>query len=183
MRCSWRDTERISTGGMKNEVEELRKREERMTGVKEDKKKTLSAREYLRQLELIDVQIAQDVERLEEMKEIAMNTGSIDYARDRVQTSQEGDKLCAAVTKFTDFEEKISREIESFAVMKEQIIGEIRGLYDVNYIQVLYKVYVQFKTIKIAAQEMKKSYNYVAHVHLQALKAFEERYKSLHRIV
>lgn len=143
-------------------------------------KKPLSAKKYLSQLELIDTQINQDIERLEEMKQSAMSISGIDYSKDRVQTSPVGDKLCSSVARYTAFDEKINKEVDRFVDAKEQIIREIRGLRDVNYIQVLYKVYVQFKTVRIAAQEMKKSYRYVVQVHNQALKAFEEMYKNLH---
>lgn len=143
-------------------------------------KKPLSAKKYLSQLELIDTQINQDIERLEEMKQSTMNISGIDYSKDRVQTSPVGDKLCSAVARYTAFDDEINAEIDRFVDAKEQIIREIRGLRDVNYIQVLYKVYVQFKTVRIAAQEMKKSYRYVVQVHNQALKAFEEMYKNLH---
>lgn len=137
-------------------------------------KKSLSAEKYLSQLEIIDMQINQDIERLEEMKADAMSTGGIDYSRDRVQTSKVGDRLCSDIARYTDFDEKINAEIDRFVDAKEQIIREIRELRDVNYIQVLYKVYVQFKTVKVAAQEMKKSYSHTVHLHNQALKAFEE---------
>lgn len=143
-------------------------------------KKSLSAKKYLSQLELIDTQINQDLERLEEMKQSAMGINGIDYSKDRVQTSPVGDKLCSFVARYTAFDEEINAEIDRFINAKEQIIREIRGLRDVNYIQVLYKVYVQFKTVRITAQEMKKSYRYVVQVHNQALKAFEDMYKNLH---
>lgn len=142
-------------------------------------KRNLSAREYLEQLEMIDMQINQDLERLEEMKAGAMSTGGIDYSRDRVQTSKVGDKLCSDVTRYTVFDEQINTEIDRFVDAKEQIIREIRELRDVNYIQVLYKVYVQFKTLTIAAREMQKSYNFVLNTHKKALKAFEEMHKDL----
>lgn len=137
-------------------------------------KRNLSAREYLEQLEMIDMQINQDLERLEEMKENAMSAGGIDYSRDRVQTSRVGDKLCSDVARYTAFDEQINTEIDRFVDAKEQIIREIRELRNLNYIQVLFKIYVQFKTVKIAAQEMKKSYSHTVCLHNQALKAFEK---------
>lgn len=141
--------------------------------------KALSAKKYLSQLETIDAQINQDLERLEEMKQSAMSTGGIDYSRDRVQTSPVGDKLCSAVARYTAFDEEINAEIDRFVDAKEQIIREIRELRDVNYVQVLFKVYVQFKSLKVAALEMKRSYNFVLDVHKMALKAFEETHKNL----
>lgn len=145
-----------------------------------NKEKTLSAKKYLEQLEIIDMQINQDIERLEEMKVDAKSTGGIDYSRDRVQTSPRGDKLCADVARYIAFDEEINAEIDRFVDAKEQIIREIWELRDINYIQVLYKVYVQFKSVKVAAQEMKKSYRYMIQIHNAALKAFEEMHKNLH---
>ena len=141
--------------------------------------KTLSAREYLGQLQTFDIYINQDLERLDDMKTNACSTGAIDYSKDRVQTSPSGDSLCRQVTNYVAFNEKINAEIDRFVDAKEQIISEIRGLRDKNYIQVLYKVYAQFKTVKQASKEMKKSYNYTVELHNKALAAFEETYKNL----
>lgn len=142
-------------------------------------KKYLTARQYLSQLETIDETINQDLERLSEMKESAMCTGGIDYGRERVQTSAVGDKLCKDVVKYTMFDQRINDEIDRFVNAKNQIIAEIRELHNADYIKVLYKVYVQFKSLKITATEMKRSYNYVLDVHKKALKAFEGMYENL----
>ena len=146
-------------------------------------KKPLSARVYLEQLALIDEQINQDIERLEEMKQSARSTGSFDYSRERVQTSPVGDKLCSDVTRYVTLDEQINREIDSFVDAKEQIIREIRGLRNVNYMKVLYKVYVQFKSVKAAAQEIGKSYHYTSELHKKALTAFEEQYENLDYLI
>lgn len=143
-------------------------------------KKKLSAREYLGQLEELAINISQDLERLEEMKTDACNPGGIDYSRDRVQTSISGDKLGGQVTRYVTFNEYINAEINRFADAKNQIISEIRGLHNRNYIQLLFKVYVQFKSIRQAAAEMKMSYQYVRNVHKKALAAFEKTYPNLH---
>lgn len=140
--------------------------------------KGLSARCYLGQLQELDTKINQDIERLEEMKLQAGSTGAINYD-EKVQTSMKGDKLCNDVTRYVAFNEEINAEIDTFVDAKNQIIAEIRGLHNVNYIQLLFKVYVQFKPLKIAAAEMKKSYSYVIEIHKKALSEFEETYKNL----
>lgn len=138
--------------------------------------KVLSARQYLGQLELIDEQINQDLERLDEMKQSAASTGSFDYSRERVQTSPVGDKLCTDVTRYVALDEQINREIDNFVDAKEQIIKEIRGLRHADYVRVLYKIYVQYKSIKDTAFEMGRSYKFVRDVHKKALEAFEKTY-------
>jgi len=143
-------------------------------------KRKLTAKKYLEQLEVIDMMINQNLERLDDMKTDACCTGGIDYSRDRVQTSMSGDSIGSDVVRYVSLNEKINAEIGSFIDAKNQIIYEIRGLQDKNYINVLYKIYVQYKNIKVTAQEMKMSYQYVRDIHKKALTAFEEIYKNLH---
>jgi hypothetical protein len=141
--------------------------------------KTLSAREYLGQLQELDTNINQDLERLDDMKTNACSTRAIDYSAERVQTSPSGDTLCKQVTNYVAFNDKINAEIDSFADAKNLIIKQIRGLHNNYFNQILFKVYVQFKTVKQASKEMKKSYNYTVELHNKALAAFEETYKNL----
>lgn len=146
----------------------------------EGKKKYLTARQYLEQLQELDTNINQDLERLDEMKINATCTGGIDYSKERVQTSTSGDKLCNDVTRYISLDEEINAEIDRFTDAKNQIISEIRGLHVNNYIKLLYKVYVQYKSIYQASKEMHLSYSYVIELHKKALSAFEETYKNLH---
>lgn len=143
-------------------------------------KKKLTARQYLEQLETIDTKINQHLERLAEMKADATSTGGFDYSRERVQTSTSGDKLCKDVARYVDFNAQINAEIDQFVDAKNQIISEIQGLNVNNYIQVLFKRYVQFKNLKVTASEMKMSYQYVRDLHKKALEMFGETYTNLH---
>lgn len=145
--------------------------------------KTLSAREYLGQLQELDTNINQDLERLDDMKTNACSTGAIDYSAERVQTSPSGDSLCKAVTNYVAFNDEINAEIDRFSDAKEQIIKQIRGLHNARYSQVLFKVYVQYKTVKQASKEMKKCYNYTVELHNKALTAFEKTYQNLHYLM
>lgn len=142
--------------------------------------KKLSARQYLEQLEVLDTQINDNIAILSDMKTNVCSSSGIDYSRDKVQTSPVGDKLCKDIVQYTMFEQRINDEIDKFVDAKEQIIKEIRGLRDKNYIQILTKVYVQYKTVKVASQEMKKSYSHTVLLHKKALEAFEKTYKNLH---
>lgn len=140
----------------------------------------LTALEYLSQLKILDIQIDQDIERLSEMKLNAIDSGAIDYSTERVQSSPSGDTLCKDVVNYVTYSEKINQEIDDYVAAKEQIIGEIRELRNAEYIQVLYKVYVQYKNLKTAAVEMQRSYNYVLTVHKQALKEFKNLHPRLY---
>lgn len=142
-------------------------------------KKSLSARKYLEQLQEIDISINQELERLEEMKSGAGGVGAIDYSKDRVQTSPVN-ALERRVCNYIQFEKRINGEIEQFSDAKEQIIREIRELHHRNYVQVLFKVYVQYKSFKQVADEMNVSYKYVCKLHHDALRRFSELHSELH---
>ena len=113
--------------------------------------KKLSAEKYLQQLETLDTNINQNLERLADMQINMCNVGGIDYSAERVQTSPSGDSLCKGVSAYVDFNNKINEEIDSFIDAKNKIIQEIRDLHDADYIQVLFKKYVQYKTLTITA--------------------------------
>lgn len=145
--------------------------------------KKLTARRYLEQIQEFDIYINQDLERLEEMKINACSTGAIDYSAERVQTSPSGDSLCKAVTNYVAFNDEINSEIDRFCDAKNLIIKQIRGLHNNYFNQILFKVYVQFKTVKQASKEMKKCYNYTVELHNKALAAFEKTYQNLHYLM
>ncbi len=140
----------------------------------------MTAREYLKQLEVLDFQIHDDLLTLSAMKCNASGVRAVDYSRDKVQTSPVSDRLCNDVIKYTTFDKQINEEIDRFVDAKRQIIKEIRGLHDKNYIQVLTKIYVHFKSVKTTAAELGKSYSHTVMLHNQALEKFEETYKNLH---
>ena len=109
----------------------------------------------------------------------ACSTGGIDYSDERVQTSPSGDSLCRQVTNYVACDDEINAEIDRFVDAKNLIIKQIRGLHNNYFNQILFKVYVQFKSVKQASKEMKKSYNYTVELHNKALAAFEETYENL----
>lgn len=113
----------------------------------------MNAKEYLQQVKMIDVQLDQD--------------------KDRQSKAIQTDKA----------KEQISREIEKLTMSKNQIIHEIRQLHNADYNQILYKIYVENKTLKESAREMRRSYNYVLNVHKKALAAFEEAYENLRFLI
>lgn len=141
--------------------------------------KTLSAREYLDQLRVIDTKINQKMEELADLMTAATSTGAIDYSKDRVQTSPQNaqeNRIC----KYVDLDAEINREIDEFVDIKHRVTKEIQELNVDYYIKILFKVYVQYKTVKDAANEIGLSYQYVRDLHKKALEAFEELHTDLH---
>ena len=141
--------------------------------------KKLTAKQYLEQLKVIDTKINQKMEELSDLMTAATSTGAIDYSKDRVQTSPQNaqeNRIC----KYVDLDAEINREIDEFVDIKHRVTKEIQELNVDYYIKILFKVYVQYKTVKDAANEIGLSYQYVRDLHKKALKAFEEQHTDLH---
>lgn len=141
--------------------------------------KKLTAKQYLDQLRIIDTKINQKTEELADLMTAATSTGAIDYSKDRVQTSPQNaqeNRIC----KYVDLDAEINREIDEFVDIKHRVTKEIQELNVDYYIKILFKVYVQYKTVKDAANEIGLSYQYVRDLHKKALKAFEELHTDLH---
>ena len=141
--------------------------------------KKLTAKQYLDQLRVIDTKINQKMEELADLMTAATSTGAIDYSKDRVQTSPQNaqeNRIC----KYVDLDAEINREIDEFVDIKHRVTKESQELNVDYYIKILFKVYVQYKTVKDAANEIGLSYQYVRDLHKKALEAFEELHTDLH---
>ena len=139
----------------------------------------MNARQYLEQLEALDSKIYADVELLKEKKIRITGGGAIRYDKDRVQTSLTDSKLERDVCEVVAFEEKINERIKQYDQAKEKIIKQIKDLNVAIYIDILFRVYVQYKTLKQASNEMNKSYKYVRNKHDEALSEFEKMHQPL----
>lgn len=81
-----------------------------------------------------------------------------------------------SVAKLADISREIDEEITALLIKQDEVLKQIRALHNLRYIQILTKVYIQDKNIKVASLEMGVSYNYALEVHKKALAAFEEKY-------
>ena len=137
----------------------------------------MTAKEYLRQLKLLDIKIQQRIKEKEELRLDAYGTGGSMPDSERVQTSPSGDGLLNSVARYVDIEADINRMISEFVTQKHKIIGEIQRLEDERYVQVLYKRYAEFKTYEKIAVEMNYTYEHICRLHGWALKEFARCYE------
>ena len=136
----------------------------------------MTAEQYLQRIRILDVQIQQDMEQLDELKNRARGVTAIRYDKDKVQTSP-SDRLCSDVCSIVTLNDRINAEIDHLYDAKQRIITQIRGLDDAVYIQILYKVYVQYKTLKVAGMEIGIGYTTVLQKHRDALIQFASKYE------
>lgn len=134
----------------------------------------MKAKQYLRSLRLLDIFINQKIKEMEGLEHSRVSLGSMDYSRDRVQTSPEPDaSYTHVVDHIADLQAEINREIDRYVDRKHRIINQIQGLEDHRYVDVLYKRYVEGKRLEVIAVESNYSYQYVRELHGRALLEFD----------
>ncbi len=139
----------------------------------------MNGKDYLSQLQLLDVKIDQKIQELDELKRL-ISIKAVDYSREKVQTN-----VCHnadfenTIIKIIDIEREINTQIDNFVNKKHQIINQIQGMKNCKYIQVLYKRYVEYKSLKTIANEMDYTYQYTRELHKISLTTFENTYTKL----
>ena len=138
----------------------------------------MTAKEYLSQIQQIELRIQQQKETLEMLRYAATSTTArIDTIK--VQSSSNHDRIGEAVVKMADLENKIQEEIADAFYRKHEILNQIQGLNKSLYISILFKRYLQFIRFEDIAEELSYSYQYIVEMHGKALKAFEKKYQNI----
>lgn len=126
----------------------------------------------MRQLRRLEVCIEQRQEELNRLREL-IGCNAIDYG-ERVQTSTSADSIPNEVIRRAELEADISRKIERFLQLKHKIINEIQSLDNAVYVSILYKRYVEYKSLEEIAVEMNYSYRQIKRLHGLALLDFKK---------
>ena len=136
----------------------------------------MKAKEYLQQLQRLDTVINQKIKEVHDLRLQAQSSGGFDYSKERVQSSPSGDApFVKPICRIIDLEAEINAEIDRFVDEKHKIINQIQGLKNSDYISLLFKRHVEFKSLEQICVEMNFSYDYIKHLHGYALKDFEDK--------
>lgn len=140
----------------------------------------MKAKEYLQQLQRLDIMINQKIKELGDLRLMSQSAGGIDYSKERVQSSPSGDApFVKPVLRMIELEQEINAEIDRFVDEKHEIINQIQALQNPKHIDILYKHYVEFKRLEIVAVEMNFTYQYIVELHGTALKEFQLTHENL----
>lgn len=133
----------------------------------------MKAQDYLKQLKMIDVRINNQIAEREHWFSIACNT-TAQYGGERVQTSGSKQKMADAVMKFVDMGEEINKKIDDLCDKRSEIIATIEQLKSVTEYDLLFMVYVQYKTLQDVADKYDRSYSWATSAHGMALAHLQE---------
>lgn len=139
----------------------------------------MTAKEYLEQIEILDIKIEQKEEQLESLRATAGGDAAIRYDKLKIQTSTAPDAMERNVIRIVELEGKIMEDKWKLAHLKDQIVDQIQSLDDSRYIKVLYLRYVKYEKFEQIALDMSYDYTYTRALHGEALGMFEVKYSNI----
>lgn len=140
-----------------------------------------AVKRYLQQIRRLDTKINRDIEELHRLKAMVTKITPT-LKQDVVSGGGSQDKLSDAVEKIIDLEAEINREIDCFVDARKAVTATIDKVEDARLHKVLSMRYVQFKTWEQIACDMGVSYQWVCHLHGEALQDVEKILKNPEKI-
>lgn len=139
----------------------------------------MTVRGYLDQVKRYKHNIEALEAAIKRLREDTAGVSAIDYSRDRVQTSPSGNRTEIMLERIIEREAEMDKLIVQYKYAIGVITHQITQMETDNpyYIDILYKVYIDFKDLKEIAEEIDYSYGRVKHMHLEALDTFAEQYE------
>ena len=128
----------------------------------------MTAKEYLLQIIYLDSRIEANREKVKRLKESAEGTTS-NLSPNKVQTSTSKQKMADAVINYADLEKVIQADEE-----KKQGIIDTISLLSPYESTVLYKRYVEDKSLWVIAREISRSYSLVTKLHSTGVKNIQK---------
>lgn len=133
----------------------------------------MTAQEYLGQVERKE-RVIKNLERSRENLQEMMYSLGGSGSGERVQTSRDTDKFGTLYGRIDEKEREIADEFEKLIDLKLKVSGEISGLKDIRYVELLHKKYILLEPLKQISMEMNYTYRYATKLHGNALQAFEQ---------
>ncbi len=133
---------------------------------------TSTAKEYLKQIEKLDLMIDNKIAEIAQWKSVALKVTAFSEG-ERVQSSGSKQKMADAINRCIDIEEEVNQLIDNLYEVKRDIISTIEQLNATEY-NILHKVYVQHESLQDVADDYGKAYTWITTVHGRALKNVQE---------
>ena len=132
----------------------------------------MDAKEYLRQVERLDLRIKNKLIERQQWRDIAMGI-TANMEGERVQSSGSQSKMADAVNKCVDMEAEINGLVDSLIDKKKEVIETIERLDSPTEYNVLHMRYIQFKTLQEIADHYDRDYGWATTTHGRALKSVQ----------
>lgn len=137
----------------------------------------MGAKHYLERFEIYEKRIERDKEELARLRALA-STPSIagEIQEDKIQTSMNLHRWEDNVVNMNELNNRIAAQINSYIVQRELAKKQIESLDNELYSTVLHEYYLNGKSLKKIANAKGYTHQYIRRVHMEALKAFDNKY-------
>ena len=135
----------------------------------------MTAKQYLRQLSKIELNIRILTDELEERRTRLTSTAAPPLG-DKVQSSPRGDAFAAALAALADKDLQRTELIYVYEELRDKIVEQILELDDAVQGRVLYERYVRAKRWDVIASEMNYSIQRIFQIHGNALVEFARKH-------
>lgn len=139
----------------------------------------MNAKDYLKQVLLLEEKINQKQMQYKELLRTATLTEAVRYDKEKVQTSLTNDSMSNVVIRYIELQEEINHDIDNFIDVKNKVITEIQALSNTKFVNLLFMRYIQGKKLDEIATSLNYSYQYARELHSRALKAFTKVHPEL----
>lgn len=132
-----------------------------------------TAKEYLKQVGNIELQIKELQDEIKRLKELAVSIGALN-CDEKVLSSGAQDKMANTICEIDEKVGELDGKIKEFTAIRGQVMSTIHKMQNIEYEQILYKRYCLMKTWEKIAIEMNISYRHVLRLHGFALIEIEK---------
>jgi hypothetical protein len=132
----------------------------------------MDAKDYLRQVEMLDAIIKNKLIEKQQWMDMALGI-TAQMGGERVQASGSQSKMADAVAKCVDMEAEIDKLIDRLIELKKEVVATIEKLHSPIEYSVLHMRYIQFKTLQEIADHYNRDYGWATTTHGRALKSVQ----------
>lgn len=127
----------------------------------------MTVEEYLNKVKLNCIKVEQKKKQLKEVEEKRFYVSALDLSKERVRHSHKNQNLSDVCE---HLKENLKKQIAEYLLEKDNIINEIHKLKNEIYVKVLYRHYVEYKSLELIAEELNYNYCYIRRMHRAALR-------------
>ena len=134
----------------------------------------MTAKEYLKQVRTLDMEIDEKAEELYRLKQKALCVSSV-VISERVLSSNENSSN-AIIDKIVDMQNEINDEIDKLVDLKSEIRSKINQIAIAKYRILLTKYFINCKTLEKSAEEMNYSRANTFKIYSKAIRHFAKKF-------
>ncbi len=133
----------------------------------------MTAKEYLNRLIVMDNEITRKQQRLETLRDVAMNT-SPEYGGEAVQRTREKNPLENIMTKIIDLDRDIDADIDALVDLKAEVWEQLDKIQDERYKRILWLHYAERKSWTQIAGIENLTRRHIIRLYGESIKIFEK---------